>query len=83
MTGTDDPLVPAAQVLAFEQEMRAAKVEDWQLISYGNTRHGFTNPAADGTILPGARYHPRSDRQAWAARQQLLAEAFAERRAVG
>jgi dienelactone hydrolase len=42
LTGADDPLVPAAQVIAFEQEMRAARVEDWQLISYGNTLHGFT-----------------------------------------
>jgi dienelactone hydrolase len=82
LTGADDPLVPAAQVIAFEQEMRAARVEDWQLISYGNTLHGFTNPAADGSILPSARYHPRSDRRAWTAMGQLLAEAFAAQSAA-
>ena len=76
LTGVDDPLAPAEQVLAFQQEMRAAEVADWQLISYGNTLHGFTNPAADGRILPSARYDARSDRRSWAAMQQLFAEAF-------
>jgi dienelactone hydrolase len=36
-------LVPADQVIAFEQEMRAAAVGDWQVVVYGNTLHGFTN----------------------------------------
>ena len=30
---------------------------DWHSIIRGNTLHGFTNPAADGLILPTARYH--------------------------
>jgi dienelactone hydrolase len=47
-TGADDPLAPPEQVRAFEDGMRAAQVRDWQVISYGNTLHGFTNPAADG-----------------------------------
>ena len=45
-TGADDPLAPPDQVAAFENEMRAAKVQDWQVMGYGNTLHGFTNPAA-------------------------------------
>jgi Dienelactone hydrolase family len=40
--GADDPLAPDAEVLTFEKEMRDATV-DWQLISYGNTVHSFTN----------------------------------------
>jgi hypothetical protein len=48
------------------REMRAASVRDWQVISYGNTLHGFTNPAADGSILPAALYNQRSDRRSWA-----------------
>jgi dienelactone hydrolase len=47
-TGADDPLAPPEQVKAFEDEMRAADVRDWQVISYGSTLHGFTHPAADG-----------------------------------
>src|ERR1700716_3021880 len=33
-TGAEDPLAPPDQVAAFENEMRAAKVRDWQVISY-------------------------------------------------
>ena len=76
-TGADDPLAPPDQVMAFEAEMRAAGVQDWQVISYGGTLHGFTNPAADGSILSSARYNERSDRRSWQAMQSFLAEAFA------
>ena len=75
-TGADDPLVPPDQVVAFEGEMRAASVRDWQVISYGNTLHGFTNPAADGSILPAALYNQRSDRRSWAAMQSFFDEVF-------
>src|SRR5438552_11685480 len=34
LTGGDDPNVPPAQVAAFEDEMRKARV-DWQRVSYG------------------------------------------------
>ncbi|MGM0632454.1 MAG: dienelactone hydrolase family protein [Pseudomonadota bacterium] len=44
--GHDDPMVPSEQVLAFEQEMTEAGV-DWQVHVYGNTKHAFTNPAAN------------------------------------
>ena len=63
-------------MIAFEAEMRAAGVADWQVISYGNTLHGFTNPAADGSILPSALYNERADRRSWATMRSFLAEAF-------
>lgn len=75
-TGADDPLAPAHQVIAFEEEMRAAGVADWQVIAYGKTLHGFTNPAADGSLLPSALYNERSDRRSWAAMQSLFEEVF-------
>jgi dienelactone hydrolase len=75
-TGADDPLVPPEQVVAFEQEMRAARVADWQVISYGNTLHGFTNPSADGKILRSALYNETADRRSWAAMEALLRESF-------
>ncbi|MEA2848279.1 MAG: hypothetical protein QOG78_3560 [Rhodospirillaceae bacterium] len=81
-TGADDPLAPPDQVIAFEEEMRTAGVSDWQVISYGGTLHGFTNPAADGSILPSARYNERSDRRSWAAMRSFLAEAFGNAGAV-
>jgi dienelactone hydrolase len=74
LTGAEDPLAPPDQVAAFEEEMRAAKVADWQVVSYGNTLHGFTNPAADGSIMRTARYHAQSDRRSWAAMKALFDE---------
>lgn len=76
-TGADDPLAPPDQVGAFENEMRAAQVRDWQVISYGNTLHGFTNPAADGSMMRTALYNEQSDRRAWAAMKALFDEVLA------
>jgi dienelactone hydrolase len=77
-TGADDPLAPPEQVSAFENEMRAAKARDWQVISYGNTLHGFTNPAADGSMMRTALYNEQADRRSWASMRSLLDESFGE-----
>jgi dienelactone hydrolase len=74
LTGADDPLAPPEQVAAFEAEMRAAGVPDWQLVSFGNTLHGFTNPAADGSMLRTARYSAQADRRSWASMRSLFDE---------
>ena len=73
-TGAEDPLAPPDQVAAFEDEMRAAAVADWQVISYGNTLHGFTNPAADGSMMRTALYNEQADRRSWASMQSLFDE---------
>ena len=64
--GDKDPLVPRAQVTAFEDEMDAAGA-DWQLIAYGNARHAFTNPNVVGRENDVLAYDPSADRQSWAA----------------
>ncbi|SHH58937.1 dienelactone hydrolase family protein [Bradyrhizobium erythrophlei] len=73
-TGADDPLAPPEQVKAFEDEMRGAGVRDWQVISYGNTLHGFTNPAADGSMMRSALYSAQADRRSWASMRSLFEE---------
>jgi dienelactone hydrolase len=75
-TGAEDPLAPPEQVKAFEDEMRAAEVPDWQIISYGNTLHGFTNPAADGSMMRTALYSAQADRRSWASMRGLFEEVF-------
>jgi dienelactone hydrolase len=74
LTGADDPLAPSEQVRAFEEEMRAAEVRDWQVISYGNTLHGFTNPVADGSMMRSALYSAQADRRSWASMRSLFDE---------
>lgn len=59
--GHDDPMVPVADVVAFEQEMTAAKV-DWQVHVYGGTKHAFTNPAATDPTAPTV-YNDAADRR--------------------
>ena len=73
-TGVDDPLAPPEQVTDFENEMRAGGVKDWQVIAYGNTLHGFTNPAADGSMLRTAMYNEQADRRSWASMKSLFDE---------
>ncbi len=73
-TGADDPLAPPEQVRAFEEEMRTALVRDWQIVSFGNTLHGFTNPAADGSMMRAALYSAQADRRSWASMRSLFDE---------
>ena len=74
-TGADDPMIPPAQVNAFEDEMRKAGA-DWQVISYGGTVHSFTNPKADGSIAPGILYNKSADQRSWAAMTAFFSEVF-------
>ncbi len=74
--GADDPLVPAEQRQAFEEEMRAGGV-DWRLNLYGGAGHSFTNPDVARLGRPGFAYHEPTARRSWAAMLDLFAEAFA------
>ena len=74
--GADDPFVPAAQVSAFEEEMRKAGV-DWQLIKYGGAVHSFSNPGAGNDNSRGAAYNERADHRSWEAMKSFFAEIFA------
>jgi dienelactone hydrolase len=73
--GHDDPMNPVEQVIAFEQEMTAARA-DWQMHVYGNTMHAFTNPVANNPDF-GTVFQPDADRRSWIAMQNFLAEVFA------
>ncbi len=70
--GAEDPIIPAEQRLAFEEEMRAGGV-DWRMNLYGTAVHSFTNPAADGSI-PAIAYEPHADARSWRAMLDLFAE---------
>lgn len=74
--GADDPFVPAAEVAAFQEEMRAAKV-DWQFVAYGNSVHSFTNQAAGSDNSKGSAYNAAADRRSWIAMGDFFAEVFA------
>jgi dienelactone hydrolase len=73
--GADDPNVPAAQVAAFAEEMRTAKV-DWQMIAYGGAVHSFSNPASGSDPSKGVAYNEKADKRSWEHMKVFFAEIF-------
>ena len=73
--GAIDPVVPPAEVAAFEKEMEDAKI-DWQFISYGGAMHTFTNWNLPTTPPPGvpAAYNEKADKRSWKAMRDFFAE---------
>lgn len=71
--GADDPFVPAAEIAAFEEEMRKAKA-DWQLIKYGGAVHSFTEKEAGTDNSKGAAYNESAAKRSWSAMLALFAD---------
>ena len=69
--GADDPYVPAKEVEAFQTEMRAAKA-DWQLVSFGNAVHSFTDVSAN--MAGQAQYNADVARRAYSMMDDFFAE---------
>lgn len=72
--GHDDPMNPIEQVNTLQQELSQADA-DWQLHSYGNTLHAFTNPTANDPEF-GTVYHPDADKRSWVSMRNFLDEVF-------
>jgi len=73
--GADDPYTTPDQVVAFENEMRAAHV-DWQLNIYGNAVHSFTNPDSGNDPAKGVAYNRQADMRSWEAMKAFFKEIF-------
>ena len=73
----DDPVVPQKEIDDFIAEMRVAKA-DWQLISYGNAVHSYTNAELplDPSGTKPAAYEPKADRRSWTHMQDFFREIF-------
>jgi dienelactone hydrolase len=77
-TGEDDPMIPAAQVTAFRQEMDKAGVI-YKVVTYPGAKHAFTNPDADKYgqefKLPLA-YNAVADKASWEEGLKFLDDSF-------
>ncbi|MBF0296879.1 MAG: dienelactone hydrolase family protein [Magnetococcales bacterium] len=72
--GADDPVVPDAQLAAFQTEMKGVPGLDWQLVSFGGAVHSFTDPDAN---TPGrSQYHARTAQRAFDLMRRFFAEIF-------
>lgn len=74
--GNDDPMAPTDDVIAIQQELTEAGA-DWQLHSYGNTMHAFTNPQANDPSF-GTVYDAKADSRSWSTLIQFLNESFSQ-----
>ena len=73
--GADDPLVPKAQVAAFEREMKAAK-KSYRIVAYPGAVHAFTVKEAGNDKSKGAAYNAAADRKSWTELVAFLKKAY-------
>lgn len=76
-TGAKDPLVPLADVTAFQAEMAAAQA-DWQLSVFGRALHSFTNCAVDELGDARMAFDPEAEEASWVLLQLFLERSFAQ-----
>jgi len=75
--GADDPTIKKADLEAFLAEMRGGGV-DWEMISYGDAVHGFTQPWVGTDKTKAVAYNEKADRRSWQAMQDFFGELFAK-----
>jgi len=75
VTGSDDPLVPLAQIASFEDEMREGGV-DWQILRMGGVAGDFTNPQAGSDLKSGRAYDADADQRSFDAIKAFLADSL-------
>ncbi len=71
--GADDPYEPAAEVAAFQDEMRKAKA-DYVFIAYAGAVHAFTQKEAGNDNSKGAAYNEAAHRRSWRHLQDFFKE---------
>jgi dienelactone hydrolase len=72
--GYEDPLVSLEDIIHMQKELSEAKV-DWQMNTYSNTSHAFTNPEAHDQEH-GLIFQPLSSERAWWAMIHFFSERF-------
>jgi len=71
--GAVDPYVPQKDIDGFLKGMNDSKV-DYEMISYANSVHSFTEKAAGNDNSKGAAYNELADKRSWIAMKNFLME---------
>lgn len=71
--GADDPLVPAKDITALQEELRKAGA-DWQMVYYGGAVHSFTNPQSGSDPSKGVAYNELADHRSWKSMKAFFEE---------
>lgn len=74
LNGGDDSYVSAAEITAFQDEMRKAGA-DWQFVSFGGAVHCFAE--SDAQSPPGCVYHEPSAKRAYRMLADFFRDVFA------
>jgi len=75
LNGGDDAYVSAAEITAFQDEMRKVGT-DWQFVNFSGAVHCFAE--SDAQNPPGCVYHERSAKRAYRMMADFFAEVFAK-----
>ncbi|MCW0219459.1 MAG: dienelactone hydrolase family protein [Prosthecobacter sp.] len=75
--GADDPFVPAADIAAFEKEMKDSGV-DYKLVQYPGAVHAFTQIGAGNDNSKGAAYNEAADKASWEEMKAFFTRIFAD-----
>lgn len=73
LNGADDSYVPAEQIQAFQNEMKAADA-DWQFVNFSGAVHCFALESANNS--PGCVYNERAAKRATTMMNQFFYERF-------
>lgn len=74
--GSADSFIPPERIVKFQAALNAAGA-DWEMVTYGGARHGFTNPGADVYGIDNVRYNKVADERSWEDMQRFFKEIFA------
>ena len=73
--GNADPFIPREIVSKFQDTLDEANA-DWNMITYGNVLHSFTNPKADTRDMAALKYDKQADEHSWRAMQHFFEQIF-------
>ncbi len=77
--GADDPYVPLTEVETFKNEIKRAKVKDWQFVEYSGAVHSFTDTNAGNDPSKGVAYNPTVAARAFMEMDRFLVEIFTKK----
>lgn len=75
LQGADDPFVKPADIVAFQDEMRANHV-DWDMTVYGGAVHSFTEISAGADPKIGQAYDEKADRRSFEVLTSLVNDLY-------
>jgi len=73
--GNADPFIPREIVTKFQDTLDKAGA-DWNMITYGNVLHSFTNPKSDSRGMDALKYDKDADKQSWQAMLAFFDDIF-------